>query len=32
LAFDFIIDNGGINSEEDYPYQGRRRRCNDNKV
>ncbi|CAK9135354.1 unnamed protein product [Ilex paraguariensis] len=26
-AFQFIIDNGGIDSEEDYPYKGRDGRC-----
>ncbi|XP_047983323.1 low-temperature-induced cysteine proteinase-like [Salvia hispanica] len=26
-AFEFIIKNGGIDSEEDYPYKGRDGRC-----
>ncbi|XP_020578327.1 oryzain alpha chain-like [Phalaenopsis equestris] len=26
-AFEFIIKNGGIDSEEDYPYRGRGGRC-----
>ncbi|KAG8370403.1 hypothetical protein BUALT_Bualt14G0113300 [Buddleja alternifolia] len=31
LAFHFIIWNGGINSENDYPDQGRKRACNKEK-
>jgi hypothetical protein len=31
-AFEFIINNGGIDSEEDYPYKGRDTRCDANKV
>lgn len=31
-AFEFIIKNGGIDSEKDYPYTGRDGRCNQNKV
>ncbi|XP_027094422.1 low-temperature-induced cysteine proteinase-like [Coffea eugenioides] len=26
-AFEFIINNGGIDTEEDYPYRGRDMRC-----
>ena len=31
-AFEFIINNGGIDSEEDYPYKERDNRCDANKV
>jgi hypothetical protein len=31
-AFEFIINNGGIDSEEDYPYTERDGRCDANKV
>lgn len=31
-AFQFIIKNGGIDSEEDYPYTGKDGKCNSNKV
>jgi len=31
-AFDFIIDNGGIDSEKDYPYKGYDARCDASKV
>ncbi|XP_059459849.1 zingipain-2 [Corylus avellana] len=27
-AYQFVIDNHGIDTEEDYPYQGRDRSCN----
>ncbi|VAH53170.1 unnamed protein product [Triticum turgidum subsp. durum] len=30
-AFEFIINNGGIDSEEDYPYKERDNRCDANK-
>ncbi|KAI7754696.1 hypothetical protein M8C21_005315, partial [Ambrosia artemisiifolia] len=30
-AFEFIIKNGGIDTEEDYPYTGRDGRCDANK-
>ncbi|KAG6524088.1 hypothetical protein ZIOFF_013978 [Zingiber officinale] len=30
-AFRFIINNGGINSEENYPYIGQKGTCNTNK-
>jgi hypothetical protein len=30
-AFEFIINNGGIDTEEDYPYKGRGTRCDANK-
>jgi C1A family cysteine protease len=30
-AFEFIINNGGIDSEEDYPYAERDGRCDANK-
>jgi len=30
-AFDFIIENGGIDSEKDYPYKGYDTRCDANK-
>ncbi|XP_076941284.1 cysteine proteinase mucunain-like [Bidens hawaiensis] len=30
-AFEFIINNGGIDTEEDYPYTGRDGRCDANK-
>ncbi|KAA8521004.1 hypothetical protein F0562_011708 [Nyssa sinensis] len=26
-AFEFIINNGGIDTEEDYPFNARDRRC-----
>lgn len=26
-AFEFIINNGGIDSDEDYPYKARNGRC-----
>ncbi|KAG6515797.1 hypothetical protein ZIOFF_026227 [Zingiber officinale] len=31
VAFRFIINNGGINSEENYPYIGQKGTCNTNK-
>lgn len=31
-AYQFIIDNGGIDTEEDYPYQGREKTCNKQKL
>ncbi|KAM0873806.1 hypothetical protein ACQ4PT_037837 [Festuca glaucescens] len=31
-AFEFIINNGGIDSEEDYPYTEKDGRCDANKV
>ncbi|XP_059289637.1 low-temperature-induced cysteine proteinase-like [Lycium ferocissimum] len=30
-AFDFIIGNGGIDTEEDYPYKGKDGRCDQNR-
>ena len=31
-AFDFIIENGGIDTEKDYPYKGYDGRCDTSKV
>ena len=31
-AFQFIINNGGIDSEEDYPYKARDGSCDPNRV
>lgn len=31
-AFDFIINNGGIDTEDDYPYKGKDERCDVNGV
>lgn len=31
-AYQFIIDNHGIDTEEDYPYRGREGQCNRQKV
>jgi C1A family cysteine protease len=31
-AFDFVIENGGIDTEKDYPYQGYDGRCDVSKV
>ncbi|KAG8066470.1 hypothetical protein GUJ93_ZPchr0004g39587 [Zizania palustris] len=30
-AFEFIINNGGIDTEEDYPYKGKDNRCDVNR-
>jgi hypothetical protein len=32
FAFQFIIDNGGLDTEEDYPYKGYNERCDVDKV
>lgn len=31
-AFEFIIKNGGIDTEEDYPYKAADRNCDPNRV
>lgn len=31
-AYQFVIDNHGIDTEEDYPFQGRGTSCNKAKV
>lgn len=31
-AYQFVIDNGGIDTEDDYAYQARQRSCNKDKV
>ena len=31
-AYQFIIDNGGINTEENYPYTARDGECDQDKV
>ncbi|GMI82559.1 xylem bark cysteine peptidase 3 [Hibiscus trionum] len=31
-AYKFVIDNHGIDTEEDYPYQGRQKTCNKDKM
>ena len=31
-AFDFIIENGGIDTEEDYPYKAIDSMCDPNRV
>ncbi|KAE8659876.1 Cysteine proteinase RD21a [Hibiscus syriacus] len=31
-AYKFVIDNHGIDTEEDYPYQGREKTCNKDKM
>lgn len=31
-AFEFIINNGGIDSEDHYPYKGRKGQCDSTKV
>lgn len=31
-AFQFIVNNGGIDTEEDYPYKGRGAKCDSYKV
>lgn len=31
-AFEFIINNGGIDTEKDYPYKGTDGRCDVNRV
>lgn len=31
-AYEFVIKNHGIDTEKDYPYQGREKTCNKEKV
>lgn len=31
-AFDFIVQNGGIDTEDDYPYRARDNTCDTNRV
>jgi hypothetical protein len=31
-AFKFIINNGGIDTEADYPYKGKNNKCDVNRV
>ncbi|XP_039032959.1 zingipain-2-like isoform X2 [Hibiscus syriacus] len=31
-AYQFVIDNHGIDTEQDYPYQGRQKTCNKHKI
>lgn len=31
-AYEFVIKNNGIDTEEDYPYIGKQSSCNKNKV
>lgn len=31
-AFQFIVNNGGIDTEDDYPYKGRDSQCDTNRV
>lgn len=32
FAYQFVIDNKGIDTEDDYPYQARQRSCSKDKV
>lgn len=31
-GFEFIINNGGVDTEEDYPYKARDGQCDPNRV
>ncbi|KAL3505341.1 hypothetical protein ACH5RR_035182 [Cinchona calisaya] len=31
-SYEFVVKNGGIDTEEDYPFQGLERTCNNNKL